>query len=224
MSGYADYDSIKLDLFKLNRINVPHIIATPDNFKPYGNFVYNYEDEQVIITPWITTGKRRLMPNTGSGGGIVEGIFSYHYMQTNSNHIKLHAINNAVGGNYITGIGTKNTLLVREANYHPDGGQVFYPIMIRPFILLLSKAGDNVKPTDFVCFIFDGTCGCQIKPNIWHQPIYPMMGEPVSFKNKQGAIHACVGVDFVDEFNTVLEITGLNSLTAILEYHKKQSK
>ena len=213
MSGYAEYD---MKLFDLQRVKVPTIVATPENFASYGHFVYNFEHESVIIKPWPVFGKRKLMGNTGIGGGIAEGIFEYTYETTQKNKpylkkldniITLHSINNAVGGKYITGIGYDNIMLVREANYHPDSGQVFYPMETRPFSLLLSDADDNATPEDFVCFSFDGTCGCQINPNIWHQPIYPSMCKTMNFKNKQGAVHACVGIDFVDEFYVVLEIT-----------------
>ena len=60
-----------------------------------------------------------------------------------------------------------------EENYHPDGGQVFYPITENTeFVLLLALEGDDVKPENFVGFYFDGSAGCQIKSNIWHQPVY----------------------------------------------------
>ena len=54
-------------------------------------------------------------------------------------------------------------VLVREANYHPDGGQVFYPVNENPFVLLLALPGDDIKLEDFVAFYCDGTCGVQIK-------------------------------------------------------------
>ena len=52
-------------------------------------------------------------------------------------------------------------VLVREANYHPDGG--FYPVTKKPFVLLLALPGDDIKLEDFVAFYCDGTCGVQIK-------------------------------------------------------------
>ena len=197
MSGYAEYTTNLLDI---PRHQVPIIEANEENFSKYGNFVHNYPKEKVIIVPWKTSGWRKLEDNTGVGGGIVEGKFVYKY---DSQY--LHAINHAVGGNYITGILDGNTILTCEANYHPDGGQVFYSCNETPFILLLALPGDDVKPENFVGFYFDGTCGCQIKPNIWHQPVYPLVKE-ATFMTKQGAVHGCVCYESVKEHNVMLEI------------------
>ena len=54
-------------------------------------------------------------------------------------------------------------VLTREANYHPDGGQVFFPVTKEPFVLLLALPGDDIKLEDFVAFYCDGSCGVQIK-------------------------------------------------------------
>ena len=71
---------------------------------------------------------------------------------------------------------------VREANYHPDGGQVVCPVNESPFVILLSKGSeeggriqtDDVQPTDFQAYYCDGTFGLQIMPAVWHQPIIPL--------------------------------------------------
>ena len=73
-------------------------------------------------------------------GGTVEGNFSY---TLDGKYMK--ATNEAVGGYYITGILNENSILTREANYHPDGGQIFYPFKSGPFILLLALPGDDIK-------------------------------------------------------------------------------
>lgn len=56
-----------------------------------------------------------------------------------------------------------------------------------------------------MAFYFDGSFWVQIEPNVWHQPMFPV-GESALFRNKQGAVHACIGVDFVEEFGVYLEI------------------
>ena len=124
----------------------------------------------------------------------------------------LKAVNDAVGGDYVNGRlpcdvlpSNRTHVLVREANYHPDGGQVFYPKSKSPFVALLALPGDEVKPQDFVAFYFDGSFGLQIKANIWHQPIYPVDDE-AEFDGKQGAVHACVAIDIMDEFETYLKV------------------
>ena len=150
-------------------------------------------------------GWRQLCPNTGDQGGEVSGDFVYKWVQD-----QCTAVNNAVGGDYVTGRLPSNVspsnrthVLVREANYHPDGGQVFFPANGDAFVALLALPTDDVKLEDFRAFYFDGTFGVQIHADIWHQPVYPIKDE-ATFLGKQGAVHACVAVDTVDEFGKYL--------------------
>ena len=222
MSGYADYNNRLLKIYP-DRHRVPLILATEENFSEYGHFVKDYHKDKVIIKQWPTNGWRQVMGETGLGGGIAEGKFEYKWEGN-----KLYAQNYAVGGVYTTGIlplsiensdeckrgnkrGNKRKyVLTREANYHPDGGQIFYPIKLRnvppkPFILLLALPGDDIKLEDFVAFYFDGTLGVQILPNIWHQPVYPI-DNTAMFMTKQGKVHACIGMDSIREFEKWIEI------------------
>ena len=204
MSGLAEYSTQLLKCFP-KRHKVPIIIATEENLKEYGRIVRNFKNylsEKVIIEVWPKHTGRPVCIGTGTGGGVSEGNFKYW---KEKNYFR--AKNEAVDGSYTTGILTdNNTVLTREANYHPDGGQVFFPLVPTPFILLLALPGDDIKLEDFVGFYFDGTYGIQIYPNIWHQPIYPISGF-AQFKTKQGAVHACVKVDTLLEFETWLEIS-----------------
>lgn len=200
MSGYADY--FHEDLPSIECYDILVVDATPENFQAYGNFVYDYPNEEVTITPWPTN-DRPLMHGTGLGGGITEGKFEYKYDRN-----FLTSKNHAVGGDYVTGINfeVKNGeygkvpshILTREANYHPDGGQVFYPLTKVPFILLLALPTDDIKLEHFVAFRFNGECGAQIKASIWHQPVFPIADEAL-FMTKQGKVHACVGFDSINE-------------------------
>tara|TARA_B100001964_G_scaffold214865_1_gene252779 strand:- start:891 stop:1517 length:627 start_codon:yes stop_codon:yes gene_type:complete len=199
MSGYVSYTENYL-FDNVKKHTVPIIKATPENFKNYGYFVHNYFSEKVIIKQWPHTGWRKVADGTGYGGGTVEGNFSY---TLDGKYMK--ATNDAVGGYYIIGILNENSILTREANYHPDGGQIFFPFKSGPFILLLALPGDNIKMDDFVGFYFKGSVGVQIFPGVWHQPAFPINGE-ATFVTKQGAVHACVVVDTVNEFNSWLEI------------------
>jgi hypothetical protein len=49
--------------------------------------------------------------------------------------------------------------LVWRANYHPDGGQLFYPLHGEGFIVPLALPGDDVTPEQFVSFYCDGKAG-----------------------------------------------------------------
>jgi len=191
---------------------VPLIIATIENLKGYAKPVSDYEKEEVIIEPWPLKGWRKLVSGTGIEGGIAEDLFEFE--------IKgdfFCATNHAVKRSYITAQFDKHEtpgILIREANYHPDGGQVFFSPDRKPYIALLALPTDDIKPEDFKAFYCDGSFGIQILPNVWHQPIFPLH-LPASFKNKQGKVHACVAVDFVIEFGTWLKIPYPPELPAI---------
>src|SRR5207237_148104 len=76
--------------------------------------------------------------------------------------------NDAVGGEYILAYATEparadrthrrdpRCILLWHANYHPDGGQLFFPLDASPYVVPLALPGDDVRPEDFVCFRFDG--------------------------------------------------------------------
>jgi hypothetical protein len=66
------------------------------------------------------------------------------------------AVNNAVDCHYVTGrlptgvtFDNRTHVLVREANYNPDGGQLFFPRDKDPFIALLALPGDDNHHTQF---------------------------------------------------------------------------
>jgi ureidoglycolate hydrolase len=63
-----------------------------------------------------------------------------------------------------------------HANYHPDGGPLFFPLDPRPFYVPLALPGDDVTPERFVCFRFDGRRGLYIHPNIWHEGVFAARG------------------------------------------------
>jgi hypothetical protein len=96
-------------------------------------------------------------------------------------------------------------LYIYQANYHPDGGQIWCPRDGTPFVAVLAKPGDDVRPEDFVAFRFDGSVGLQILPSVWHQPAAPV-GARMTIDNKQGRVHACVDFDSLAEFGCYLEV------------------
>lgn len=197
-SGYASYDDIEFKKCS-NFVSVQTVIASERTLEGFGKIVYNYDEEKVIIEQWPSLGKRPVMPGSGTGGGFVEGIFSFQWETGNF----LKAQNDAVGGNYTVGKRIGNSIVTRELNFHGDGGQVVFPTEKKPFVLLLGKPGDDIQLTDIIAFICDGTFGVQILPNVWHQPVFPK--ENTRFKNKQGAVHACVGFDSVKEWGVWLK-------------------
>ena len=206
MSGYASYDDAHDPKYK-EPFPVPFVVANEETFKGYGTIIKDFDATKVEITPWPTTGWRKLSPLTGTLGGIVSGDFIYKWEGD-----VCKALNKAVGGDYVTGrlpVGMdfkkRTHVLTREANYHPDGGQVFFPQNNDAFVALLALPGDDVKAEDFVAFYCDGSFGIQIHADIWHQPVYPM-ADAATFLGKQGAVHACVAIDFADEWGRYLSV------------------
>ena len=170
------------------------------------------DEVEIEIVRWPSVGKRPVDKDSGDEGGTKEGIFFCEWKGD-----ILYGRNEAVGGHYILGFGTEpeeaseshssepERLLLWHANYHPDGGQLFFPQTSKPFLVPLALPGDDVVPEDFVCFNFSGKEGLYIHPNVWHDGALPAFGQH-SFFDKQGAVHARVSIDFPREFNCLIEV------------------
>ena len=194
----------------LKRVKMPVVDATDVTLNGYGRLV-DSADEKIEIVRWRPTGWRPVDLDTGDEGGTKQGTFICDW----SGDV-LYGRNDAVGGHYILGYAkdppeakedhthAPERLLLWHANYHPDGGQLFFPIDKRPFVVPLALPGDDVKPSDFVCFRFDGSRGLYIHPDIWHEGVFAISGHQ-RFHDKQGAVHARVSVDFPREFQCLLE-------------------
>ncbi len=204
---------IPRSLAEVGVYNVELIVATNDTLGDLGFLVDDFDAAEVQIVQWPQPGHRAVLTGTGLGGGITEGDFEMHW---DGQMIRSH--NHAVDGKYITGWSCDPTqasseknreqtefLYTFEANYHPDGGQVFYPVDNKPFVALLAPAGDDIKPADFKAYYFDGSKGIHINAGIWHQPLFPV-GNSQIFKDKQGAVHACVACNFVEEFGVYFKV------------------
>ncbi len=192
---------------------VPLLAATAETLQGYGRLVADFVRAEVTIVTWPQPGWRSIVPGTGNEGGTVEDSFE----MVRRGEIQ-HAVNHAVGRSYVTGWfadpanaaedrapADTSRIFTHEANYHPDGGQIFFPRDKAPFVALLAKAGDDVTPEDFRAFSFDGSFGLHIDPGVWHQPMFPL-GPRAAFDDKQGRVHACIAVDFVTEFGCYLEV------------------
>jgi hypothetical protein len=165
----------------------------------------------IEIVPWPAQGSRPIDAGTGDQAGTTEGVFVSDWQGD-----ILYGRNDAVGGHYILAYAqppeTARTdhadaprrMLLWHANYHPDGGQLFFPLDRRPFYVPLALPGDDVAPEHFVCFRFDGRQGLYIHPNVWHEGVFGLSGTQ-RFFDRQGAVHARVSVDFAREFGCLLE-------------------
>jgi hypothetical protein len=197
----------------LKHIAIPVIKATAESVKGYGCLVDDPDSFKIEITRWPAKGWRPVDTDSGDEGGTTEGTF---YSQWKGDI--LYGSNEAVGGKYILGYckdpqeadDTHNALperiLLWHSNYHPDGGQLFYPLDKRPFLVPVALPGDDVKPENFICFLCDGTQGLYIHADIWHEGVFAINGTQ-RFLDRQGAVHARVSVDFAREFGCLLEIS-----------------
>jgi Ureidoglycolate lyase len=195
----------------LARVSMPVVEATAETLAGYGRLVDDPEDCPVEIVRWPAQGTRPIDPGTGDEAGTTEGVFVSEWKGD-----ILYGRNEAVGGHYILAYAQPperaridhadppQRMMLWHANYHPDGGQLFFPLDGGPFYVPLALPGDDVTPERFVAFRFSGQKGLYIHPNIWHEGVFTLSGTQ-RFFDKQGAVHARVSVDFAREFGCLLE-------------------
>ena len=92
-----------------------------------------------------------------------------------------------------------------HANYHPDGGQLFFPLEPGAFVIPLALPGDDIAPESFKAFHFSGGQGLYIHPNVWHETIIPLV-DRMRFFDRQGKVHARISVHFGREFGVYLSV------------------
>jgi hypothetical protein len=195
----------------LARIQMPILEATNPALTGYGFLIDDPNECPIEIVRWPAQGARPVDEDSGDQGGTTEGVFVSQWRGD-----ILYGRNEAVDGHYILAYAcdpesaTTNhaslpeRMMLWHANYHPDGGQLFFPLDRAPFYVPLALAGDDVTPDRFVCFRFDGRQGLYIHPNIWHEGVFTLHGTQ-RFFDRQGAVHARVSVDFAREFGCLLE-------------------
>ena len=209
----SDGEASTAELMPIHPVTeIPLIEATPESLAGYGRLVTNPEECDIEIVRWPAQGWRSVELGTGDEGGTTEGVFSCDWKG-----YTLHATNSAVDGNYIVGwscepfaiegrrfdSSARDRMYIWHANYHPDGGQLFFPLGEGSFVAPLALPGDDITPDDFVAFWFDGSHGLYIHPGVWHEAIFPIK-QHQRFFDKQGKVHARVNVDFVSEFRCYL--------------------
>jgi ureidoglycolate lyase len=193
-------------------LDVPLVRATRASMKGFGEIVQDPKTHRVEIVTWPAPGWRRLDAGTGTDGGTTEGVFACEWRGN-----ELIGRNEAVGGHYVIGFRdppetarqgvalSEGRVLLWHCNYHPDGGQLFWPMDGQPFAVPVAPPGDDVKPEDFVAFWSDGTFGIYIHPGIWHEGVFPVTPGG-RFLDKQGKVHARISCDLAREFGVLLGV------------------
>ena len=192
---------------------VPLIIANDETVVDYGCLVDDPENFDIEIVQWPAQGWRPVDAGTGDEGGVVEGIFHSEWRGE-----VLHGNNDAVKGSYILGWSTNpvnaddkptmenpQRVLLWHLNYHPDGGQLFYPLDRQPFVVPVAMPGDDLGLDDIVAFWCDGSRGLYIHPGVWHEGVFPATREQ-SFRDRQGRVHARVSCNVAAEFGVFLNV------------------
>jgi ureidoglycolate lyase len=183
-------------------VEIPLVEATRETLEGYGELIDGPEARAVEIVRWPAQGWRQVDPGTGDEGGTTDGDFTFWWEGGT-----LRAANEAVNDAYMVGWTSEGTapadgaahMVLWHANYHPDGGQLFFPLESGAFIITLALPGDDVKPEDFRAFHFSGGKGLYIHPNVWHETIVPLSPR-MRFFDRQGKVHARISVDFGKEF------------------------
>ena len=197
----------------LDLVDVPLIEATDDSVKGYGCLVDEPDDVEIEIVRWPQQGWRPVDEGTGDEAGWVEGVFHGNW----SGDV-LMGTNDAVNGHYVLGWSTdpqrasaekqtvsRDRVLLWHLNYHPDGGQLFFPLDKTPFVVPVALPGDDLTPDKVVAFWCDGHRGLYIHPNIWHEGIFPV-DDNQRFLDRQGRVHARVSCDIGQEFGVYLSV------------------
>jgi hypothetical protein len=195
----------------LARVAMPLVDATAATLEGYGRLVDDPNECRIEIVPWPARGRRPVDAGTGAEGGTTEGVFVSEWRGD-----VLYGRNEAVGGHYILAYAeaperaredhgeSPRRMMLWHANYHPDGGQLFFPLDDGPYYVPLARPGDDVTPSDFVCFRVRGRQGLYINPDVWHEGVFALRGTR-RFFDRQGAVHARVSIDFAREFGCLLE-------------------
>ena len=197
-----------LDLFQ-----VPLVVATADSVAVYGCLVDDPNGFEIEIVRWPAQGWRPVDEDTGDEGGFVEGVFEGEWRGD-----VLYGTNDAVGGHYVLGWSTdpqaasalrqtvpRRQVLLWHLNYHPDGGQLFFPLDGQPFVVPVALPGDDLRLETIIAFWCDGSQGLYIHPNIWHEGIFPV-GDKQRFLDRQGRVHARISCDIGKEFGVYLAV------------------
>lgn len=192
--------------------DVPLVVADDDSVRGFGSLVDDPDNFDIEIVQWPAQGWRPVDAGTGDEAGTVEGIFHSEWHGQ-----VLRAKNDAVNGDYILGWSTNpetasedaeqdpKQVLLWHMNYHPDGGQLFFPLDNQPFVVPLAMPGDDLALEDIVALWCDGSRGLYIHPGIWHDGVFAST-RGQSFRDRQGRVHARVSCNIAREFGVFLNV------------------
>ena len=209
----------------LQILDVPLVLATDESLKGFGRIVQDPDEfttskNNFEIEKWPVQGWRQLDPETGDEAGTTEGYFDVYWKGDffYGNNLAIATENNM----YLDGLGALPEVASSEApkgdgksiylwmsDYHPDGGQLFWPLEPIPFCVNLAPAscGDDVKPEDMRAFLIPEGKGVYFHPGTWHNGVYVSpKHSPARFLTRQGRVHARVSCSWAAEFESLLKV------------------
>ena len=179
----ASIDYLRPDVPEaLDWVEAPLVRATADSLRGFGLLVEDYHDFPIEIVRWPAQGWRPVDPGTGDEGGTTRGTFECWWEGD-----ILYGSNEAVGGQYLLGwadnpgravrdptrCAPQSRVLLWHANYHPDGGQLFFPLDGRPFVVPLALPGDDLRPSSSGLFISTDARACTSTPTSGTRGSFP---------------------------------------------------
>ncbi len=183
------------------RHSVPLRDLTERSAAGFGTLISAIDDAVIEQRRWQPSGRRPL--TSGGYGGVAEGPFDV-YWDGDEMYSRNRAIGRADLLGWAAGPGERSRLLVDEVNYHDDGGQAFVAPGV-PTVFLVAPPGDDVTPYDFVALYSDGSSGMNLHPGVWHTAPLPLV-DSATFDNRQGSIHATVGLWASQEWGLLLDV------------------
>ena len=98
-------------------------------------------------------------------------------------------------------------MLLWHANYHPDGGQLFFPLDRGRTTCRSRCRATTCTPERFVCFRVRRRAAASTSTRTCGTKACSRARGTQRFFDRQGAVHARVSVDFAREFGCLLEAT-----------------
>ena len=175
-----------------------------------GTIIRDIDEADIELVKWRPSGTRPV--TSGGYGHVAEGPFEIFWRGET-----MYSRNLAVDREDLLGWRVdpneaqedqepqdRSLLLVDEVNYHDDGGQAFIARGV-PTVFLVAPPGDEPSPDDFVALYSDGTAGLNMRPGVWHTAPLPLADRAV-YDNKQGSIHATMGLWARKEWGALFEV------------------
>ncbi len=210
----------------LDVLDVPLEPATDASLRGYGQLISSADELTVEngnfeIARWPQPGWRPIDPDTGDEAGTTEGDFEVHW---EADYFFGHNLAIASANNfYLDGLGAPPESARRAApaagdgsaiylwmsDYHPDGGQLFWPREPVPFVVCLGSKehGDDIRPEHMRAFAVPEGRGVYIHPGTWHNGVYVSPAHaPATFLTRQGRVHARVSCSWAAARGTLLRV------------------